>query len=85
MAVTGQPLVELGMITAPPGPVYLVMVIAPLLVTNWNWACNAAGGVNSNSGSSHVAQAVLKRVEGLLEQGVLAKLQRPLLNTPPHL
>ena len=61
-----------------------VIVMVPLLVVKVNWACNAAGGVNRNSGSSHVAQAVLKRVVSGLEQGVLAKLRRPLLNTPPH-
>src|ERR1035437_2680066 len=47
--VTGRPLVVLGMVTAPPGPVYLVMVIAPLLVVYLNWAGTAAGSVNSNS------------------------------------
>ena len=30
--VTGKPLGGLGMVTAPPGPVYLVMVMPPLLV-----------------------------------------------------
>jgi hypothetical protein len=58
--------------------------MVPLLVTYVSWACNAANGVNSNSGSSHVAQAVFKRVVSGLEQGVLAKLRRPFLNTPPH-
>ena len=32
MLVTGRPLIVLGMVTAPPEPVYPVMVIAPLLV-----------------------------------------------------
>ena len=32
MLVTGRPLIVLGMVTAPPGPVYPVMVIVPLLV-----------------------------------------------------
>ena len=32
MLVTGRPLVVLGMVTAPPEPVYPVMVIVPLLV-----------------------------------------------------
>jgi hypothetical protein len=31
MLVTGRPLIVLGMVTAPPEPVYPVMVIAPLL------------------------------------------------------
>jgi hypothetical protein len=57
MLVTGRPLVVLGMITAPPEPVYPVMVIAPLLVEKVNWACTAAGSINSNnSGSSLLKQ-----------------------------
>jgi hypothetical protein len=32
MLVTGRPLIVLGMVTAPPGPVYPVMVIVRLLV-----------------------------------------------------
>jgi hypothetical protein len=32
MLATGRPLIVLGMITAPPEPVYPVIVIAPLLV-----------------------------------------------------
>jgi Sec-independent protein secretion pathway component TatC len=32
MLVTGSPLIVLGMVTAPPEPVYPVMVIVPLLV-----------------------------------------------------
>ena len=31
MLVTGRPLIVLGMVTAPPGPLYPVMVIVPLL------------------------------------------------------
>src|ERR1035438_3379090 len=50
--VTGKPLVELGMVTAPPGPVYRVMVIAPLLVVNMNCACTTAGSTNSASAAS---------------------------------
>src|ERR1035441_9339043 len=42
------------------------MVIAPLLVTNWNWACTTAGSANSNSSGSHVAQAVLKHPDFVL-------------------
>jgi hypothetical protein len=30
--VTGMPSIEAGIVTVPPGPVYLVMVIEPLLV-----------------------------------------------------
>jgi hypothetical protein len=32
MQVTGNPLIAPGMVTEPPEPVYLVMVMAPLLV-----------------------------------------------------
>jgi len=60
MLVTGRPLVEMGMVTAPPGPVYPVMVIAPLFVTKMNWACTTTGSVNTNTiVSKHLAQAVL--------------------------
>src|ERR1017187_6884950 len=63
MLVTGKPLVVSGMVTAPPGPVYPVMVIAPLLVVQVNWACATAGSANSNSsGSSLLSQAALNRV-----------------------
>ena len=34
MLVTGRPLIVLGMVTAPPGPVYPVMVMLPLLVVS---------------------------------------------------
>jgi hypothetical protein len=30
MLVTGRPMIVSGMVTTPPGPVYLVMVIVPL-------------------------------------------------------
>jgi len=33
MVVTGRPLIWLGMDTAPPGPVYFVRMIVPLLVS----------------------------------------------------
>src|ERR1017187_7007741 len=56
MQVTGSPLVVPGMVTHPPGPVYAVMVIAPLLVVKVNWACTTPGSANSSSGST------LKRV-----------------------
>jgi hypothetical protein len=50
------------MVTGPPGPVYPVMVIAPLLVVKVNWACSTAGSANSSSSGSNLgAQAVLKR------------------------
>jgi hypothetical protein len=49
MPVTDQPLVLLGIVTAPPGPVYPVMVIVPLLVVQVNWACTTAGGVSSTN------------------------------------
>jgi hypothetical protein len=32
MLLTGRPSIVLGMMTSPPGPVYPVMVIAPLVV-----------------------------------------------------
>src|ERR1035441_1935060 len=32
MLVTGRPVIVLGMVTAPPEPVYTVMVIVPLMV-----------------------------------------------------
>jgi hypothetical protein len=43
MVTTVRPLVVLGMITAPPEPVYDVMVIVPLLVVKVNWASAANG------------------------------------------
>ena len=49
MLVTGKPLVESGMVTSPPGPVYRVMVIAPLLVVKVNWACTTAGRASSRA------------------------------------
>src|SRR3982751_302086 len=39
IVVTGSPLIVEGIVTSPPGPVYFVMVIAPLLVVKVNWAC----------------------------------------------
>src|ERR1017187_1191577 len=62
------------MVTALPEPVYLVMVIVPLLVVYRNWASTAAGSANNNSsGNSLVAQAVLNRVAGALGKGVIAR------------
>ena len=43
MSVTGRPFVTAGMTTSPPGPVYPVMVIALLLVTNVNCARRTNG------------------------------------------
>src|SRR5439155_19056489 len=48
MLVTGKPLVVLGIITAPPGPVYPVIVMLPLLVMNVNWACTTEGSARSS-------------------------------------
>jgi hypothetical protein len=47
-----------GRVTAPPEPVYPVMVIAPLLVVKVNWARTAAGSAKSNRSGSRT----LKRV-----------------------
>jgi hypothetical protein len=74
MLVTGQPLVVSGMVTAPPDPVYLMMVIAPLLVVKVNCACTAAvSAKSSSSGSSLEAQAVPNRQAGVLGHVVLAR------------
>jgi len=53
---TGRSLILSGMVTSPPGPVYPVMVMVPLLVVKVNWACATAGIVKSSSGRSHEAQ-----------------------------
>jgi hypothetical protein len=60
MLAIGRPLIVLGMVTAPPEPVYPEIVIVPLLVVQVNWACPAAGSA-SNSSSSLVAQASRSR------------------------
>src|SRR5438128_537206 len=52
MLVTGSPFVALGMITGLLGPVYPVMVRAPLLVMKVNWECTVAG---SNSQSTRIS------------------------------
>src|SRR3954469_14724656 len=49
MRVTGNPVIILGIVTAPPGPVYPVMVIVPLLVVNVNWACTTVGKASSSN------------------------------------
>jgi len=46
---TGMLLVTAGMTTAPPGPVYFVIVSAPLLVVKVNWACTADGTDKSSN------------------------------------
>ena len=63
IAVTARPLVVLGITTTPPGPVYPVMVIAPLLVVKVNWAWTTAGSIKSSSSASRWrdAAAVLER------------------------
>ena len=53
MLVTGRPLMVSGIVTTPLEPVYLVMVMAPLLVVKVNCACTTAGSSKSSrSGSS---------------------------------
>jgi len=47
MLVTGRPMILLGTVTAPPGPVYPVMVIVSLLIVYANWAFTAAGSTQS--------------------------------------
>jgi hypothetical protein len=49
MSVTGTPLIVLGIVTAPPGPVYPVMAIVPSQTMEVNWACTAIGSANSSS------------------------------------
>ena len=50
--VTGQPLVVSGIATVPPGPVYLVIWIAPLLVVKVNWPCATMGSITSRRNCS---------------------------------
>src|SRR5665647_834732 len=53
MAVTCKPLIVLGMLTGPDGPVYPVMVMVPLFMVNVNCACVTAGSnMSSNAASS---------------------------------
>src|ERR1035438_7100022 len=89
MLVTGRPLVVLGTITAPPGPVYAVMVMEPLLVVKLNWARTTVGSANSSSsgssGSSLVAQAVIKRMASVFGRGGLAVLESCLLTHRPFI
>jgi hypothetical protein len=63
MLVTGMPLIVAGMITAPPEPVYPVMVMMSknLSFTYLNCACTTAGSINSSSsGRSLAATALLE-------------------------
>jgi hypothetical protein len=46
------------MTTAPPEPVYSVMVSAPLLVVKVNWACTTAG--NAESSTAHSRQTRIR-------------------------
>src|ERR1035441_4144506 len=55
--VTGRPLIVLGMVTGPTGPVYPVMMIVPLLVLQVNWACTTAGSVKSSNNNNRPARA----------------------------
>ena len=74
MLVTGRLLIWLGMVTVLPEPVYPMMVIVPLLVVYVNWACIAAGSAsNRSSGSSLVAQPVLKPRATVFGQVVWAR------------
>src|ERR1035441_8512248 len=68
MLVTARPLIVLGIITAPPGPVYPVMVIAPLLVVKVNWACTTAGSVTSDRSRSSLLNDVFIPDPGFQEQ-----------------
>src|ERR1035437_4725073 len=52
IALTGRPLVSLGMRTPTSEPVYPVIVMAPVLVVKVNWACTTAGSANSESNDS---------------------------------
>jgi hypothetical protein len=57
MAVTGNPLVELGITTTPLVPVYLVMVIVPLLLVKVNCASSVSGPKNASTVNNHTTQA----------------------------
>jgi len=46
----------LGIVTPPPGPVYPVMVIMPLLVVKVNWAWAAGDGARKTNPSIHAAR-----------------------------
>ena len=59
MLVTVKPLVVLGIVNAPPDPVYLLILSEPsLLVVKMNWACTTTGNASkSRSDSSLAAKA----------------------------
>ena len=58
MQVTGRSLILSGMATAPPLPVYLVMVMAPLLVATVNCAHTATGIAKSKSPAAIKAERI---------------------------
>ena len=68
--MTGRPLVMLGIVTAPPEPVYFVMLIVPLLVVKLNWACTVAGSAkNSRNRGDFAAWMILAiKVVGFMLQ-----------------
>src|ERR1017187_5728862 len=72
MLVTGRPLVVLGMSTAPPEPVYPLMVIVPLLVVRMNWPSTTTGSVNSNKSGSSTLTRVFIRHSDSRKKGSLA-------------
>jgi hypothetical protein len=63
MLVTGRLLVVAGIMTAPPEPVYAVMVIAPLLVVN----VNCAGAATGHSHASARMIVEMKQYRPVLE------------------
>jgi hypothetical protein len=81
MLVTGNPLVEPRMGTAPPNPVYPVMVIAPLLVVKVNWACTVAGSANSSMSESKLLKDLSMRHSAFPEKGSSAPPPRMPLYT----
>jgi len=58
-----------GMVTAPPVPVYPVIVIVPLLVVKLNWACTTAGNADSNSSGSSTFRRIFITHSEFLEKG----------------
>src|ERR1035438_6632036 len=72
MLVTDRPLMVVGMVTAPPGPVYPVMVIVPLLVVKVNWACTTTGSASSSSRGSSTLNHVFIPYSGFREKATRA-------------
>jgi hypothetical protein len=66
-------LVTLGIITALLVPVYLVMVIEPLLVVKVNWAFTTAGNASNSNANHFVRQVILERGTTRLKQLVAPK------------